>query len=68
LASQAEAGLPGVKSPFELRWSLDVAPSCGSAKSSNPRPKDPCVTIWFWKRTRVRFRFPPPYWPKKGSK
>ena len=25
------AGLPGVKSPFELRWSLDVAPSCGSA-------------------------------------
>ena len=31
-----------------------------SAKSSNPRPKDPCVTIWFRKRTRVRFPFPPP--------
>jgi len=47
LASQAEAGLPGVKSPFELRWSLDVAPSGGSAKYSNPRPEGQGVTIWF---------------------
>ncbi len=32
-----------------------------SAKSSNPRPQGQGVTIWFRKRTRVRFRVPPPF-------
>ena len=26
-----------------------------ATKSSNPRPKDPCVTIWFRVRARVQF-------------
>jgi len=30
-------------------------------KSSNPRPQGQGVTIWLGERTRVRFRFPPPY-------
>ena len=30
------------------------------AKSSNPRPQGQGVTIWLGKRTRARFRAPPP--------
>ena len=33
---------------------------CDSAKSLNPRPQGQGVTIWLGKRTRVRFRVPPP--------
>lgn len=37
------------------------------AKSSNPRPQGPCVTIWVGKRTRVRFRVPPPEIPENAN-
>ena len=36
-----------------------------SAKSSNSRPQGQGVTIWLGKRTRVRFRVPPP--PQNGQ-
>ncbi len=38
-----------------------------SAKSLNPRPQGQCVTIWMGKRTRVRFRVPPPRTHKKAG-